>query len=308
MASTISRAIPILADLNKLTARELKLLCKERNITGYSKLPKTGIIEKLLDWQKKQPTQNTGSAAATPQVSLQNKDIRPSLHLHSTPETLSVQFESPFAKAKDCPSLKPANPEPLALQSLGQQRNLTSGAVQRTTEAYLKRPRSKGLEAIAEEATKKKRRIHDELLAVSTVSNVSSAPLKATPGIECKKHNGTQVSGRRYKALIPSRKLPAPKTPMEPLLRTGESFDTLSDYLDLVLEGPLPHLQPISLPPSVAQRRHVPRLSLLLSYISVNDLRACTLVSRLFRYSGGNFSVIRVSSLFDTVYSIYGRI
>ncbi|KAF8158305.1 hypothetical protein B0H34DRAFT_859112 [Crassisporium funariophilum] len=40
------------ADLTKLTVSQLKLLCKEKKITGYSKLPKPGIIQKLLDWQK----------------------------------------------------------------------------------------------------------------------------------------------------------------------------------------------------------------------------------------------------------------
>ncbi|KIM43353.1 hypothetical protein M413DRAFT_69460 [Hebeloma cylindrosporum] len=45
-------------------------------------------------------------------------------------------------------------------------------------------------------------------------------------------------------------------------------------------------LGPISLPPSVAQRRHIPRLSLVLSGISLQDLRTCALVSRSFRYAG----------------------
>lgn len=39
-------------DLKKLTVPQLKLMCKERCITGYTKLPKAGVIGKLLDWRK----------------------------------------------------------------------------------------------------------------------------------------------------------------------------------------------------------------------------------------------------------------
>ncbi|KAF9481156.1 hypothetical protein BDN70DRAFT_975720 [Pholiota conissans] len=45
-------------------------------------------------------------------------------------------------------------------------------------------------------------------------------------------------------------------------------------------------MQRITLPPSVSQRKHVSRLSILLGSISLQDLKACTMVSRLFRYSG----------------------
>ena len=307
MEPTTSRPIDtVLANLDKLTARELKNLCKARNITGYSKLPKAGVIEKILDWQKKQATQNAGSATVATQVPLQDKDMRSSVHANPTLETLSVQSSS--SREKGCLCLEVSISEPVALQSPGHQiQPLTSGTVQTTTESHSKRPRPKDPEAISESFIKKKTKTHDKFLPPLTVS---SAPSKTAPAVECKKYSGTQASGRRYKALIPTRKLPIPTTPVEPLLCTGESFDTLSHCLSFVSEAPLPRLQPISLPPSVAQRRHVPRLSLLLSCISVDDLRACTLVSRLFRYSGravflSDFSLL---SLVDAFYSIYGSI
>jgi hypothetical protein len=45
-------------------------------------------------------------------------------------------------------------------------------------------------------------------------------------------------------------------------------------------------LEPISLPPSLSQRKEVPRLALILSGISVDQVRECAQVSRLFRYAG----------------------
>ncbi|CAA7261382.1 unnamed protein product [Cyclocybe aegerita] len=45
-----------LTELQKLNVTQLRLLCKEKKITGYSKTPKEVLIEKLLAWQKPQPT------------------------------------------------------------------------------------------------------------------------------------------------------------------------------------------------------------------------------------------------------------
>jgi len=46
------------ADLKRLTVAQLKAICKDKRISGYSKLPKDGIITKLLDWQKRHGVPN----------------------------------------------------------------------------------------------------------------------------------------------------------------------------------------------------------------------------------------------------------
>ena len=46
------------ADLKRLTVAQLKAICKDKRISGYSKLPKDGIIAKLLDWQKRHGVPN----------------------------------------------------------------------------------------------------------------------------------------------------------------------------------------------------------------------------------------------------------
>ncbi|KAF7365346.1 hypothetical protein MVEN_00406600 [Mycena venus] len=48
---------------------------------------------------------------------------------------------------------------------------------------------------------------------------------------------------------------------------------------------PSPSLTPITLPPKKSERKHVPRLSLLLSSVADEDLRNCVFASRVFRYA-----------------------
>ena len=52
-------------ELKRLTVARLKLMCKEKNIAGYSKLGKNYIIEKLVNWQRSQaPAAATGNNLA----------------------------------------------------------------------------------------------------------------------------------------------------------------------------------------------------------------------------------------------------
>ena len=58
-----------------------------------------------------------------------------------------------------------------------------------------------------------------------------------------------------------------------------------SSYLDFPLP-PIISLVPITMPPSLSQRKLVQRYAILLSGISNEELGKCTLVSRMFRYAG----------------------
>ena len=129
------------------------------------------------------------------------------------------------------------------------------------------------------------------------VTNVYIAPQKIPI-------QGSQLSATtRFKALVPKkdhRVMPvigvqlhsvvdssAAKTSVKhsKVQDTADSFQTMYCPLDFLREDTI-ILGPISLPPSVAQRKHIPRLALVLSGISLQDLRMCALVSRSFRYAG----------------------
>jgi len=109
----------------------------------------------------------------------------------------------------------------------------------------------------------------------------------------------------RYKRLVPINpsitppfplNVPATSTMKTPSVDKKNLNHMQLAYLEFPAEQAV-SLHAITFPPSVFQRKHVPRLSLILSGLSFEDLRACSLVSRAFRYSGKyNFLVKRMSS------------
>jgi hypothetical protein len=126
---------------------------------------------------------------------------------------------------------------------------------------------------------------------------------------------GSQLSSTtRFKALVPKkdhRVMPVIGAQLHPVVdssaaktsvkhskvqETADSLQTMCSSLDFLPEDTI-ILGPISLPPSVAQRKHIPRLALVLSGISLQDLRMCALVSRSFRYAGIFFSTLSPSFL-----------
>jgi hypothetical protein len=112
---------------------------------------------------------------------------------------------------------------------------------------------------------------------------------------------GTRPSATaRFRVLVPKKdievapsQLPSMVDPLQAktspkhtdVQEMANSLPRIASPLDFPCEGTV-LLGPISLPPSVAQRKHMPRLALILSGISLQDLRTCALVSRSFRYAG----------------------
>ncbi|GBE83219.1 hypothetical protein SCP_0502660 [Sparassis crispa] len=111
------------------------------------------------------------------------------------------------------------------------------------------------------------------------------------------------VSANRFKPLIVSRppaKDTAPQPP--PAVLSDHSVDGLTQhitdvqadqrhirsvfcYLDFPRAAAVPSLVPITLPPSLSQRKRVHRWAIILSGLSNEERRRCVLVSRMFRYA-----------------------
>lgn len=100
---------------------------------------------------------------------------------------------------------------------------------------------------------------------------------------------------KKVKIAIPTIGTPHPSVPSLVPPR-DQKMDKLqlpwtAQYLDfpvLICE----YLKPITLPPSLSQRKHVARLSIIFAFVSTEDLPNLTLVSRLFRYAGASFALI----------------
>jgi hypothetical protein len=113
--------------------------------------------------------------------------------------------------------------------------------------------------------------------------------LKAGPAISASKAISTS---KPFKALVPAASKNITNSGNQPL---STNADHLTDNRILIpsISADLDFSQekdvepgPITLAPSILQRKCAPNLALILSGISIRDLSACAQVSRLFRYSG----------------------
>ncbi|KAK7690337.1 hypothetical protein QCA50_006994 [Cerrena zonata] len=82
-------------------------------------------------------------------------------------------------------------------------------------------------------------------------------------------------------------------TTTEHLLSSATDLSALR-YLELPLSPEVLALKHITLPPSLSQRKRVPRWALVLSYVRPADRKNCCLVSRMIRYAGHVSRSIRI--------------
>lgn len=338
-------------DLKKLTVARLKLMCKERNITGYSKLGKSYIIEKLVNWQRSQAPTGNDSHTLRPQLgAVVNTDATMSEPLAaatdaSSPGTTRLVSALPVdlnsstacanssaiivsvAESRDKHECMTTTPTPLyteyrqntALISLQ-----ASKVDQHSSEKILLTSRKRPLDG--EESFRSKKARIDELRPSASLStsalnvpglrerdmlppkrvNYSKTDgsqsngipkklqLSDTPSISLLKAAGSVIStSKPFKALLPvaSKNLTNPRN--QPSSTNASSEISTNRMLlissitnlDFSQEKGV-ELGPITLPPSIIQRKRAVNLALIISEISIQDLTACTQVSRLFRYSG----------------------
>ncbi|KAH9480512.1 hypothetical protein JR316_0007112 [Psilocybe cubensis] len=128
--------------------------------------------------------------------------------------------------------------------------------------------------------------------------NICEATDEGGSGFRQQKHDPLDLPrpiAKRFKAPLPKQAMNSTICASRTIMSNSNTLPTSkniasylangSRYLDFYWSGDLPSLPSISLPPTVSQRKQVARLSLVLSAISFDDLKSCSLVSRVFRYS-----------------------
>ena len=351
-------------DLKKLTVPQLKAICKERQLTGYSKLAKAALLLKLSESSQTQPSAagTISSQVTVPsnepiELKKSKKTVEKPLRfpspvvlgqdpragqaiplndhalsgpavLESFPATPSVntdclQSSSTYSTATDDnPTFlasstrssgqliahEPSTPTTISTVLSGRQVD-THAVIEDRTVANNKRP---GLPVSTVAPFKKLKYTAD-----STTVDISSSSARnfdgphissAVPGGRPTAMGNTLRSamsppnlstldavtkGTKFKplksSLLPTSANYSRATPVSapPPGRASESVSLY--YLDFPLSSPLP-LHPITLPPSLLQRKRLPRWSIILSGIFEEDIVSCIQVSRMFRYAGRHFS------------------
>ncbi|KAL1743613.1 hypothetical protein HDZ31DRAFT_40528 [Schizophyllum fasciatum] len=95
--------LPTEDELKKATVPQLRAICKDKGVVGYSKLSKAPLIAKLLEWQFKNTGSSSGGAL---QTALGNDDPAPQ---QSTAATSSSSLASPSTTAPGDRSSSPSN-------------------------------------------------------------------------------------------------------------------------------------------------------------------------------------------------------
>ena len=320
-----------LASLKKLTVPQLKALCKENHITGYSKIPKDAIIQRLLDHQNLGSTCDAISSAVPPITNGKPTNIastspcenpldtsanNPSITAKKAPPVVSDITTIP-SNSSDADRLRASLPsfQAEAHDALAQM-SVSEGPTVHSTDP------DSGERGISATTSKRPLSLCEPLLPSKKPKNasprVSVDPVFKVPDIPRKLSNtiiavvapqslaltspvernasvsAAHVSGKRFKPLllknqrsevVEAASTRSPETgQLQPKGPTSTS-DSVISYLDFPRPKSI-KLYPISLPPSVSQRKRVSALSLALCAISKGDLQLCAQVSRLFRYSG----------------------
>jgi hypothetical protein len=345
-------------DLKKLTVPQLKAICKERQLTGYSKLSKAALLLKLSESSQTQPSAagTISSQVTVPsnepiELKKSKKTVEKPLRFHSPvaldqnsragqaippndhalsvsesfPDTPPVNIDrlqslsthstatedNPTFLASSTPSSgqsiahEPSTPTTISAVLPGRQVD-TNAVIEDRTVANNKRP---GLPVSTIAPFKKLK-----YTAVSTTVDISSSSAGNFDG----PHISSAVPEGRPAAMgntlrsamsPPNLSMPTKGTKFKPLksslLPTSANYsrappvsalppvrasESVSLYhLDFPLSSPL-LLRPITLPPSLLQRKRLPRWSIILSGIFEEDIVSCIQVSRMFRYAGRHFS------------------
>ncbi|KAJ7459732.1 hypothetical protein FB451DRAFT_1045665 [Mycena latifolia] len=325
------------AELKKLTVPQLKALCKEKRITGYSKLGKDAIIQKLLGTASSAPsTTNPASRDAAPPSTTSapkkrkpNADgIRPT-NTSATPmkakkitgvttnsvvtdntsaaatrqkgKTIAIPIPSALGAGADTISTQtasrmdpagvpiPPRVEPIALAPLDARPEPTvskrPSTLTPTDPSPPKKRKITPLPSSKTPATSKF--VLPRILATATVIQ---PPIPSQSAIKLPQAPPKVAQKRFVPLVVHAKKLPLPvpavvaSPPIPSIVPNVAQSETLY-YLDFPTAPPPISLPTITLPPSLSQRKRVPRFSLLLSCVADEDLRNCVLVSRMFRYA-----------------------
>ncbi|KAG6810810.1 hypothetical protein H0H92_010254 [Tricholoma furcatifolium] len=294
--------------LAERTVPQLKAICKERKIQAYSKLQKAAIIHKILEHSRREMSklvtdddQNTShgrSLDAVPvrtsriasQAQVQSNALRapdsvspPSHAIQDSVNTLRLPSPPPITSAVkplDCSSVpkRTAGVMQLGIEERHKKQKVSGIAFQHISRA----PNSTTRTPVSLESREK-----------AIAAPISSASVLSFPALL--KHLDPPSAqapikkiNRRFIPLVVGGRGSRCAT-KHTLTRATCPQDNAGNHYDLDFDNPpLPSLQVISMPPSLSQRKHVANLSIIFSFISLEDLSKIAQCSRLFRYAGLN--------------------
>ena len=308
-----------LADASKLSVARLKVLCKDRKIAGYSRLGKQALLDKLIlsgavsgSTPSQRPPSETvrtadsqteavrttplGLDSSAPRAALdpaEKPDVRPeSTRTHASvdigPVISSQRLAPPSSLQRPAGSLRRRerdSTEPLSPPPPPKKQCLQGPSLP---------PREEKTGPLAQENNTEKtyRPVPRMRRPVPVGTPENSRPAPSTN--ELSRHSGRSIPPRfahkRFRPLIVDKKKLLASSPKAkttpPVPSPGPPESPLSLLEDIVAE--VPALSAISLPPTIAQRKHVLRWAVILSGLSDSERAACVLVSRAFRYAGAS--------------------
>ncbi|KAJ7857676.1 hypothetical protein B0H14DRAFT_2352127, partial [Mycena olivaceomarginata] len=300
------------SELKKLTVPLLKALCKEKRITGYSKLGRMRSFKNcsFSSSSTSVTSSATSTSASTSAAASKKRKIAAD---KTTPDASSATAK----KRKTVPptnstAAKAATPRTVTPQTTSAARTdsrLEADPVLPLVHQPNAPKRPSGLTPI--DPPPAKRQKVAPFLPLSTPSAASKPLPPQTAAHSLPTPSGVaqdvvklpQSKPKRFVPLVVARKPPVPVaavTPPPNLISTAVQI--ISDasiagvslyYLDFPAPPPPPPLSSITLPPKKSERKHVLRLSLLLSSVADEDLRNCVFVSRLFLYISASNRLVR---------------
>ncbi len=125
-------------------------------------------------------------------------------------------------------------------------------------------------------------------------SSTSSSFLPAMPQPPARKPLVSTTNAKRFTPLVVKKPPPPTKVNQDTITLSQQGHSQI--YLDFIATLPV-SLDNISLPPSLASRKLVPRYALILSQVAEEDLMSCTLVSKMFRYAGKQAVSLKMSDI-----------
>ncbi|KAF8308879.1 hypothetical protein DL93DRAFT_2086367 [Clavulina sp. PMI_390] len=296
-------------NLNSLNVAALKALCKENGLSGYSKLSKQALIEKITGVVKAPNDLVPPNPADAPKAPLESTPISTGqVSKHNLKRKTPLTLESNSKSAKKVKLLDPKSSDPEALVGSSVNADKTTGSnldlsaplrsapdgSAGTASSQIPTP---GESHFAQTGTNPQKPAPIRKPLPATPSN-SKAPqfLFSSTNTTRDRLKVSEIVQRPTPLLPPSKpfvkmlpsKPPRPAQNMVAVQLTTNScgdMNTSSSYLARRLLSEPPEPRKLPLPPKISQRSQTTKLSVILSYLDDRSLEQCTSVCKSWRYA-----------------------